>query len=288
MMAAIAGGMFALGLLVVLQGLFPKKADLGARLSQFSDQDLNRAAPELSLAQSLAITLLETVKGDKMEEFLADIAVTDSNFEDVAIEKVKAAAAAGCFAGVFCRVFGFISGPTGLLFAFAIGCGVGFLIPDLELKKKATARRVQFSQALTAFITLLGSSIAGGGGITTAMKDAAAMGDGWVFVKLRDALDTAHLNGTSSWLALEKLGRELKVTPLIELSGSLTLAGSSGARVTETLSARAESSRAKELAEARSEAEAKSSKLGMPVGLMLLAWAAFMGYPAVLSLMGLS
>lgn len=286
MTAAITGALFAIGFLILLQGLFPPKPGLTARLSQFSDQELGASIVDHSLVQSLAITLLQTVKGDKIEEFQADLAVTDITFEHMAMEKAKAAAGAGMLVAALARYFGLINGPMGLLMVIVIGAILGYVAPDLDLKKKATARRVEFSRALTAFITLLGSSISGGGGITTAMNDAASMGDGWVFEKIRDALDTAYLEGTSAWIALDKLGRHLQVTSLIELAGSLTLAGTSGARITETLGARAESSRAKELAEVRSDAEAKSSQLGLPVGLMLLAWALFMGYPAIRGLMG--
>jgi len=286
MIAAIAGAFFAIGLLVLAQGLFPAKPGLSARLSQFSDQDLGASATDHSLVQSLAVMLLETVKGEKLQDLQADLDVTDITFEHMAMEKVKAAGGAGFLAAAVAYYFDAITGPVGLLMTLVIGAVVGYVIPDFDLRKKAAERRTEFSRALTAFITLLGSSIAGGGGVSTAMNDAAAMGNGWVFVKLRDALDTAYLEGTSSWIALDKLGRKLQVGPLIELAGSLTLAGTSGARVTETLTARAESSRTKELTDARAQAEAQSSKLGMPIGLMLLAWAVFMGYPAIQNLVG--
>ena len=204
------------------------------------------------------------------------------------MEKAKAGGSAAIFAGFIAMLFDFAGGGAGLLIIALVGAVLGYQLPDLELKKKADRRRVEFSRALTAFVTLIGASISGGGGITTAMSDAAAMGEGWVFVKLRNALDEANLSGTSPWLALDRLGRQLRVNPLVELAGSLTLAGSSGARITETLHARAESSREKELAEIRSAAEAKSSSLGMPVGFMLVGWAIFIAYPAVLSLMGIA
>ncbi len=290
MIAAFAGGLFAFGLLVLFQGVFPKNVDLKTRLATFNEHDdvLMSAVAEKTLFEQLSVTLLETVKGDDMDEVLSDLEVSDKPLVDFATEKAKAGASALFLSGFLSVLMGIASGGLPLLI-LAVGGGIlGYLIPDVELKKKAEARRIEFSRALTAFITLLGSSISGGGGITTAMSDAAAMGEGWVFVKIRDALDEANLSGDSPWLALDRLGRRLNVIPLIELAGSLTLAGSSGARITETLHSRAESSREKELADTRSEAEAKSSSLGLPVGLMLLGWAVFMAYPAVLSLMGIS
>ena len=286
MLAGLAGALFAFGILVLLQGAFPSKPDLRRRLAAFNDHELAGSFTGNSLIESLAVTLLETVKGEDMAAMLSDLEVTDTPLAHIALEKVKAGAGAGALAAFAGVLFGFVSGPLVLFIVAVIGAVVGYVLPDMELKKKAEARRIEFTRALTAFVTLLGSSISGGGGINTAMADAAAMGDGWVFVKLRNALDEAKLTGISPWLAFEQLGRELRVVALIELAGSLTLAGASGARVTETLHSRAESSRDKEISDARAEAEAKSSTLGVPVGLMLLAWAGFMGYPAILNMMG--
>lgn len=285
--AAITGALLVCGLLVFLHGAFPKKANLAGRLAEFNDQEfVTTGVGEASLLESMALTMLETVKGADIDAMRSDLAITDGRIEEIAIEKLKAAGGGAALVMSCSAVFGWVSGGVALLMVGLFGAAAGYILPDFELHKKAEARRVDFSRTLTAFITLLGSSISGGGGITTAMNDAAAMGEGWVFIKLRGALEEAHLNGTSPWNALDQLGRELRVVSLIELAGSLTLAGNSGARVTETLHSRAESSRKKELSDSRSAAEAKSSSLGAPVGLMLVGWAGFMGYPAVTSLLG--
>jgi len=287
MIAAIAGATLVLGLLVVLRGAFPQKQNLADRLGEFSEVDMHVSRSiDDSLSLQLAKTLLETVKGDDIFNLRSDLEVTDTSFDDFAIEKARAGLAAGVCLALVAKLAGVISGGMPLLIVGLLAASVGYMAPDFELKKKAKARRLEFSRALTSFITLIGSSISGGGGVSTAMRDAVAMGNGWVFDKLRNALDEAALNGTSSWHALDALGCKLQVTALIELAGSLTLAGNSGARVTETLHSRAESSRAKELAEMRSEAEAKSSTLGLPVGIMLIGWVIFLGYPAVAALAG--
>lgn len=288
MMAALAGAGFALGILVFLRGFFPEKPSLAAQLAEFNEHDLNAPVTAPSFITGVAVTLFETIKGEEMPDIKADLEVIGQTIEEAAIERLKGAlggAALGLFATT--RV-DFISGVIGFIAVGVLGALAGYLIPDAELKKKAEERRQEFTRALTAFITLVGSSISGGGGLATALDDASAMGSGWVFIKIRGALDEAKLSGTSPWVALDSLGRKLRVTALIELSGSLTLAGNNGARVTDTLTSRAESARAKEIADIRADAEAKSSSLGLPVGLMLLAWAGFMGYPAVLNLMGAS
>ena len=287
MIAALAGATLVLGFLVVLRGAFPQKATLAERLAEFSEVELQGTRnAEDSLFLQLAKMLLETVKGDDIVNLRADLEVTNTSFDDFAQEKARAGLAAGLCVTLVANLIGFISGGVPLLIVGFMAGSLGYIAPDFELKKKAKARRLEFSRALTAFITLIGSSISGGGGVTTAMRDAVAMGNGWVFDKLRNALDEAALSGTSSWHALDALGSKLQVPALIELAGSLTLAGNSGARVTETLHSRAEASRAKELAETRSDAEAKSSTLGLPVGLMLLGWVIFLGFPAISGLAG--
>ena len=285
MIAALAGAGFALGLLALIRGAFPGEPSLAERLAAYNEHELAPAAQERSAITDFAVTLLETVKGDEMDSLRSDLDVTGISVEDAAIERLRAGGA-GVFFGLFGgSITGIVSGPMGLGIAALLAGVVGYHLPDMDLRKKAAARRLEFTRTLTAFITLLGSSISGGGGLSTALDDAAAMGQGWVFVHLRNTLDEAKLAGTSPWVALDLLGRNLRVTSLVELAGSLTLAGSSGARVTDTLAARAESARSKEIADIRSEAEAKSSTLGMPVGLMLLAWAVFMGYPAIMNIL---
>jgi Flp pilus assembly protein TadB len=280
MFAALAGALFAAGLLVLLRGIFPQRRSLANQLAVFSDGSVN-VEVEDNLFEFYSLKLLETVKGDQLEAYESDVIVSGSDLPSTAVDKSKSALVAGIGLAGASIFMGIVSSPMGLLITTVIGAALGYIYPDFKLKKVAAARRVEFSQTLTGFMTLLSSSISGGGGLTTAIDDAAAMGDGWVFDHIKQALAEARLDGTSAWVALERLGEKLGVVPLIEIAGSLTLAGSSGARVTETLVSRAHSSRQKELAEARSDAESKSAKLGGPVAMILTSWMAFVVYPAI-------
>ena len=101
------------------------------------------------------------------------------------------------------------------------------------------------------------------------------------FGELRGALLDGPVNRLMRFgTAPEHIGAKRSV------AGALTLAGASGARVTETLTSRAHSSRQKELSEVRAEAEAKSSKLGLPVGMIMMTWVIFIIFPAIQSLLG--
>lgn len=287
MFAALAGSLLAFGLLVLIKGAFPGKVSLNARLAEFSGSaDGSLVQEQDSLLEIYSLMLLQTAKGDNLERYESDVLVTGSDLQSTAVEKVKTAGLGAGSLAALAILFGVVGDPLGLLITCAMGAFGGYFFPDLQLKKDAADRRLEFSRTLTAYMTLLSSSISGGGGLSTALSDAAAMGDGWVFDNIRGALESARLDGTSAWVAMERLGQRLNVIALIELAGSLTLAGNSGARVTETLVSRAQSSREKELAEVRSEAEAKSAKLGVPVGLIMITWVFFVGYPAITGISG--
>jgi len=285
MLAASAGAFLALGLVILFKGFVPGPPTLAEQLQEFEEVDLALDTSSTRL-RSLAVQLFLFFRNDADGNSAADLAVTETPLEDHAYEKLKAAAGFGALAPAFTLIAGFISSGFAFVMVATTAAVAGYFIPDLELKKKAAERRDEFSTALTAFVTLVAISISGGGGINTAMADAASMGDGWGFALLRRSISDATLQAKSPWLVLEGLGRDINVPELSELSGALLLAGSSGARVTDTLHARAESARASEISEARSRAEAKSSTLGVPVGLILLAWAVFMGYPAIQNMIG--
>ena len=68
---------------------------------------------------------------------------------------------------------------------------------------------------------------------------------------------------------------------LCELAASVGLAGTEGARVRESLVAKASSLRAHELSEAESAAQSASERMSLPVVLLFVGFLVFLGYPAV-------
>ena len=94
------------------------------------------------------------------------------------------------------------------------------------------------------------------------------------------ALARARDSGLSPWSALGRLGEEIGVSELIELSTTLELAGTEGARIRQSLSARAVSLRRHEQADAESSANAMTERLFLPGALLLVGFLLFIGYPA--------
>jgi tight adherence protein C len=161
------------------------------------------------------------------------------------------------------------------------GAALGFLAPDLRVRADAKQRRADFRQALSAYLDLVVVSLAGGAGADGALTDAATVGQGWAFTQLRRALDVARLTRVPPATALARLGAEIGSRDLAELAASLTLAGTEGARVRNSLAARAKSLRTHLLTDTDAAARAATERLGLPWGLLFLGFLIFLGYPAL-------
>ena len=125
-------------------------------------------------------------------------------------------------------------------------------------RAEAAERRAEFRHALSSFLDLVVIVLAAGGGVQSALALAASGGGGWAFDRLGDALAASRLTRETPWAALGRLGTELGVVELEELAATMSLAGTEGARVRDSLIAKAASLRTHELARAEAEAQAQA------------------------------
>ena len=286
--AVICGLLVSAGVWFVVRGMFPAPPKLARLASEFNHPanpggfGMDRLSSKWS---RVALALAKAVQGD-LSSVRQDLAVVDMPAEEFAADKLKAGALGAAIVGGCLFTVGLARGPL-LVMALIAGFVGFYFYPDIELAKKAAVRRREFVDTMTAFIGLVSVSIAGGGGVMSAMNAAASLGDGWALERLRYALDAAATRNESPWLSFDQLGTDLGIPTLVELGGSMSLAAQSGARISDSLSARAQSARARELSVRLAEEERKSEALGVPVVLMLLAWVGFLGYPAVVNIIGL-
>lgn len=283
--AVVCGLLLSAGIWAVVRGMFPAPPPLARRIAETSDSghgSATGAGHHGSPFSRLSMRLVTLVQGD-LDRFRQDLAVVDEPVEEFASDKVKAGGLGAMIVGGFLVATRLASGPL-LLIALILGFVGFYFSPDATLKRKAAARRQEFVDALTAFIGLVSVSIAGGGGVMSAMNAAATLGDSWPLVRLRALLDSAATKNQSPWVSLDELGVELGIPALVELGASMSLAGQSGATVSDSLASRAQSARGRQLAQRLADEERKSESLGIPVVVMLLGWMAFLGYPAVLNL----
>jgi tight adherence protein C len=158
---------------------------------------------------------------------------------------------------------------------------LGFLLPDLHAHAKARKLRVGFRHALSAYLDLVWVTLAGGAGVDSALRDSVAVGRGWAFAQLDRALAAARLTRSTPWAGLRQLGDELDVAELSELAASVSLAGTEGARVRQSLAAKAAALRAHQLTAAEGNAQAATERMSLPVMVLLLGFLVFIIYPAL-------
>jgi Flp pilus assembly protein TadB len=106
-----------------------------------------------------------------------------------------------------------------------------------------------------------------------------------VLIRIRQALANARLFGTTPWAALGSLGDDIGVDELRDLSAALALAADDGAKIRQSLSARAATLRRRELADAEGEAGEKSQSMLVAQLVICMAFLVFLAYPAVSELM---
>jgi tight adherence protein C len=161
------------------------------------------------------------------------------------------------------------------------GIVLGYFVPDLTLMRDATRRRKSFRFAFSSFLDLVTVLLAGGAGIESAMLAASESGDGFAFEQIRDGLRRSQVARTSAWDELARLGRKFRIDEVVEIAGSVELAGRHGARIRETLVARATTLRQRQLSEIEADAAAATERMGMPMVLLFIGFITLVGYPAV-------
>jgi Flp pilus assembly protein TadB len=171
-----------------------------------------------------------------------------------------------------------VSVPTWASLLLAAG---GFILPEQALQAEAERRRDELREALSGLLDLVVVGLAGGAGVEQAVHDAADDPTTWGQRRLRQALHAAQLARIPPWRTLGQLGADTGVPALSELSAALTLAGTEGARVRATLSARATSLREHQLAEAEAAASSATEKMSLPIVALFAGFLVFIGYPAL-------
>lgn len=295
MTSLLLGYGLGLGLFLLLRGLFPPRPAILTLVDDLLAPRTEAARPT-SIQPGLAGwverrfggVLLPAISGLGFDavssEARRNLRVTGGRPEALVVEKLVlavvglglpvAAAAMLALAGIAVPVIGLV--------VIGLACGAGgFLLPDARLRAAAEARRKSFRHALSAFLDLVAISLAGGGLVQGAMRDAADIGGGWAFDELSRPLELSQQKGGVPWDALGRLGEELEVKELSELTASLALAGGEGARVRQSLSAKAASLRERRMGDDEAEASRASERMALPLAILGLGFLVFIGYPAL-------
>ena len=289
--ALAAGALVGAGVVLVARGVFaPPPPRLSRRLAELYRPPVTDGLDHLrSRWQAGALRALASTGSDQAR-LQRDLEVCSIGLERHALAKsgfaVAGAAMPAGVAAVWARAGSAV--PPGVVVALAlVAAAGGFVLPDALLARQAARRRRDLRYALSSFLDLVVIVLAAGGGVETALHDAAEAGSGWAFDDIRRALDAARVRRISPWRALTEMGTRLGSKELVELAASVELAGTSGARVRESLRARAIAARDHELSESEAEALAASERMGAPMVAMFVGLILLIGYPAMATVIAL-
>src|SRR5262249_58503431 len=183
--------------------------------------------------------------------------------------------------GIAAGLAGFhVSAWIGVWLGLLLGTFFSFL-PDLEVRQKANKRRRDFRHAIGSFLDLFAMNLAGGRGVPEALMTASDVGTGWAFWRIRDALASARITGQTPWQALGALGEEIGIDELRDLSAALRLVAEDGAKVRESLVARAESLRRRELTDLEGQAGERSQSMLVAQLMLCAGFLLFLVFPVV-------
>ncbi|MGL5857625.1 MAG: type II secretion system F family protein [Angustibacter sp.] len=298
----LSGAVVGLGALVAVQLLVPRPVSPAVDLARL-DAERRRVVRTSSLvadrrheSESLRLRRLGDpvvrallARGVQLVTLRTDLAVVGRSVEMHLARSLLGAAVGLVLAAVQGALLVVAAGPSLAPFGVVLpvlGGLVGLLLPTVEVRRQATARRRDFRHVLGSFLDLVAMNLAGGRGVPEALTSASSVSSGWAMVRLRDALENARLQGVTAWAALGQLGEELDVDELRDLAAALGLVAEDGAKVRDSLTARAASMRTRELAEMESHAQENSQSMLVAQLLLCLGFLIFLTYPAVANVLG--
>jgi tight adherence protein C len=297
--ALLAGVAFGAGCYLLFRALFPPRPGLAASLAAFDaavrrrDEDARvaRTSPAREKVGGLraklgrALAAFYDSRGWEQRTVRVDLAIVDRSFEAFLATKFLLPAAAVLFIPVAVAYFAILglgmpfAVPVWMCLLIAI---VFFLLPDMQLRQEAGERRRDFRHVVGAFLDLVAMNLAGGRGVPEALMAASQVGEGWAMRRIRDALANARITGLTPWQALGRLGDEINIAELRDLSAALSLVADDGAKVRQSLTARAASMRTRELSDVEGKAGERSQSMLVAQLLLCAGFLLFLSFPALM------
>lgn len=289
----LTAGCLAVALLHAYRLAVPPRADLVTRVERW-----DHARARASRVQRIGATDAAT-PGARVARWLAeqygrrardltglsqDLAITGATLE-THLSRILSLALLGLAAPIAILTALTVAGlrlPAPVAVAAGIGLAAAMVVVvQRELGETARRRRAEFRRTLSIYLDLVAMSMQAGRGHAEALPAAAAIGSGWAFTDLQDAIDGARFSGITPWAALGRIGERLGVPELSDLEGALRLANDDGAKVKATLVARAGTLRAQRIADAEAEANQATESMKFALLVMVFTFLTYELYPSV-------
>ncbi|MEV5405290.1 type II secretion system F family protein [Streptomyces albidoflavus] len=176
--------------------------------------------------------------------------------------------------------------PFALPALVSLGMAVLFWFwPVKEVARDAAAVRLIVRHAAASYLDRVALARIANSGAAQALTQTAEVGDGFIFVRMRQIFHEADLAGVTVWDALKQLGDELDIPELTRPADTLALAGD-GAAVYTTLQAQARQLRIALLSDAKAEANAASAAMILPVTAGVILMLVFVMIPITITILG--
>ncbi|GAA3387623.1 hypothetical protein GCM10020369_30810 [Cryptosporangium minutisporangium] len=183
-------------------------------------------------------------------------------------------------------VAAFIFAAAGIRLPVAIPVGAGLVCAVLfvvvahrDVIEKAAAARAEFVRAVCTYLDLVALQLAAAHGPVQALEQAAAVCDGWVFQRIREALLRAQLQMRFPWAELRLMSQEIGVAELGDVGAIMQSSGTEGAQVQHTLREQADSLRDQIRTTDLARAESITSRLDIPGAALVFVLVLFVLYP---------
>ncbi|NLC98534.1 MAG: type II secretion system protein [Actinomycetales bacterium] len=256
----LLGGSFGLAVCLLVYALVPPRAALAHQLGAFDKAQTRQRVRQQAVTTDMDwrsragrwLTTSLVARGVLFTKTRERLAICEIPLEQHLATRLTY----GLVGGLSVLVASVVLSVTGVSFALVptlggivlIGVGASFL-PDLDIRNEAVGRRREMRRGLSTYLDLVTMSLAGGRGIQEALPLAASVGSGWAFEQLSSTIERAQLSGQTPWAALTELGERLAISELVELGAATELVAEDGAKVRDSLKARASSSRRRQLAD---------------------------------------
>jgi len=261
-LAMLLGAGMGAGVVMIARGLWPARPSLAQALAPHGVRTPGTVTPSASTPGVLARIARPLVRALGSRQVMAAWSAGH-------LSVVAKTAEAHLAEKLICALLGFLLVPL-VIALFELGgvdvplvmapwpalllATAGFFVPDFAVGSEGAKRRREMRYALSAFIDLTCVALAGGSGIESALRTAAAVGDGRAFKAIGDTLERARMTRETPWASLARLGQDMGVPELEETAASVGLSGTEGARVRQSLAARAASLREHRRTDAEAEA----------------------------------
>ena len=296
----VAGLGLGIGVATALWGLFPPPLTLRAALARLSG-DHTPAPTDVFVdgvggaqriaGRRIAGQFVDTNvrKVPRLAEIvLPDLAITDTPTETFAVKVVGYAIGLGLLGPVLWVAMGTIgihlSFEVPTLGVLVLG-GAGAVSPFVDLHQAAERRRRHFCHSLSTYASLVSMAMAGAMGWASALEVAAGVSStDWAMDEIAQSLLWAQAYRRQPWEGLERLATRFNLPDLTDLARAMSQAGD-GARIRDSLDAKAQSLRLKETAALEDAAAAVTQKMLLPGVLLMVGYGVLVLYPAVATIL---